>query len=930
MYRKLIDHKTILNDIVNNVSPIFFDLKDIDRHRTSIFGLQSEWNARAVEDTILLEQNRAVDYCPELSTNEIHVRQTAIIRNVPVITSTPATCYAQMSILKDDIHTRGISVSTSEKQFIIDKRSHILNNGIPFSLENDILIREICRKDGSYVYTANYTGDNLAHQSYIQVFDDISKEKEEIITLVVILYQRNFNIQEKIVTNELEFLIDGIEFDYENKLAGFEVFYKRPGDIKFTKIDTVHHLVNENSGKVLYHDDDDRNLLIIKNNEFSSIGINTVIRVEIQETLGTDGMISVGSQPTSFDLFKDNSYSYSGVNINIELISDPANARDEDTLDQLKNRLIREKTMRNNITTMLDVINFINDGYADYGTADHNIQVVKKRNDYYDCRYYVYSLLRIGDVICPTSTKSLIVFDNQFDVVREVDGRKCIKANHKYKINVVNNDKADYDYITIHDGPVPLASEPDNPKEFFVNIPFLMVFDKYSTMSYYFNSIRQKVPVSISKINDKFPYQIIAKECLITRDAIAQKDDDIYHVSIEGTLNTSNDLGIIDEAGNIADKTRMFAYAIFQNHGVNVAYLVMPLTRYDPTNRNRSFTFEGSFKTNDFITEDDKLEIIDGLYKIGSDKKYDSVIDFKDGIIQIGFMYNETGEDDDSETYSEKGIYSAIPDVSKYTEMNVYSNDKNNPYNLIIEMSKITSSPVVIERADINNPYPEVKANKLEEGGEESPQVGGGTELGDVKYRYTVKEAPLVEYEFSKTYIHEIYDEIMRMYVIYNSLIKKTTNFDISLKFIATYGPSKYIITTGGRDSHGNEIDKYLRNLNPTFRFRVYSMNPNVEGIKEFIYEYLRDTYITPENMSDVMESTITKKIIFMSNICTLVEKKFPSIRSIKYLGVDEFDASYQQFTYNRPEFTDVDGVIRYIPEQFNVTDIRIDIEETR
>ena len=151
---------------------------------------------------------------------------------------------------------------------------------------------------------------------------------------------------------------------------------------------------------------------------------------------------------------------------------------------------------------------------------------------------------------------------------------------------------------------------------------------------------------------------------------------------------------------------------------------------------------------------------------------------------------------------------------------------------------------------------------------------------------------------------------------VYGSLLKLTTDFEISLKFIATYGPSKYITVTGGRSIDGVEVTADLNDLNPTFYFKVYGRNVDITEIRQYIYEYLRDTYITDAN-------------VYMSNICTLVEQSFTAIKSIKYMGVNKFDASYQQFTYEKPEFTNVDVITRFVPEQLNVTDIQIELDET-
>ena len=45
-------------------------------------------------------------------------------------------------------------------------------------------------------------------------------------------------------------------------------------------------------------------------------------------------------------------------------------------------------------------------------------------------------------------------------------------------------------------------------------------------------------------------------------------------------------------------------------------------------------------------------------------------------------------------------------------------------------------------------------------------------------------------------------------------------------------------------------------------------------------------------------------------------------------MGIDEYDGSYQEFNYITPEFINADVVYRFVPEQLNVTDIHIDLDE--
>ena len=164
MARKLINRRDILSDLVDIVLPKYFPENTLDKNRTSILGYITEAMAVSMEDTITLEQRRAADYCPELSTSEIHVRQTAKIRNIGVDYAKPGRCFAIIGVLKSDILTKGERYPNNEIRFTIDRRSTIMHNGIPFSIEDDIIIRAMQRSSGM-VYSATYGGEYASYDS---------------------------------------------------------------------------------------------------------------------------------------------------------------------------------------------------------------------------------------------------------------------------------------------------------------------------------------------------------------------------------------------------------------------------------------------------------------------------------------------------------------------------------------------------------------------------------------------------------------------------------------------------------------------------------------------------------------------------------------------------------------------------------------------
>ena len=882
MSRKLIDRKDILADYVEVIAPKYFPDATLDQNRTGIYGFILESLAKAAEDTVILEQRRANDYCPELSNSEIRVRQTARIRDVGISMATPGQCFAMLAVLKSDILTKGTKKG-NEIWFTIDRRSTILYKNVNFSLEDDIIIRAV-QNGANYTYAVMYSGERASGTSYIQMFEQENDAGQDMVAMICRIYQYNYNIQTKTVTDDLEFLYDGMPYYYENTLAGFEVYYRQGSTETFTLLNADHYLTRETSKKIFYNDDSS-GVLYILNNPDLNIQVNAEIRVEMKETLGefdTNGLISIvdGDDLATFSMYRDSAYNYSGVNVTIQMLTDVAGAQNGDTLEDIKKNLIDAKTRRDNVTTEHDIINYIND-------VDANVQIIKKRNDIEDRAYYMYTLMRYGENrIAPATTKPLILQGIQseedfgdFDFYEPTTDRKILKAYNKFKINIGETPP---DSDTTEKVAIDAAEE----GVFYLTCPYMILIDENEIASYYFTSVDTDILLTRKTVKDSFPYQIIAQSIHISRDAHSPTDSDKYTFTLIGTMNTANDNELINEDGELLDQDCMRGYVIFNREGSPTAWMKLTIQSYD--SKNRQFVFAGSMRTNDYITERDTLHIIDGLFARGTDTNYNSVIDFTDSSFQVYFTYKY----DNSEGFYEQTdeIYGFLPatETDGFIMMNAFTNTDDSLCNLILEFNKFSRSPTIVE---LSAPDAET-------------------------YVYTLKEVPFFEFSFGVEHTHSMFENFLNMYTVYGNLLKQTTDFEVSLKFIATYGPSKYITVTGGRDENGDEITADLANLNPQFRFRIYGEDLDPDALYQFIYEYLRENYIIGTNM-------------FVSNICTAVENEFTKVSSIKYLGVDNFDASYQEFTYNTPDFTSVDIITRYIPEQFNVTDIVIEIDDT-
>jgi len=875
--RKLVDRVDILKDLVQVVTPVYFPKEALDKNRTSIYGYLTEAMSQAIEDTITLEQRRANDYCPELSNSEIRVNQTAKLWGVGVTRAVPGRCLAMLSVLKEDILRKGVKVR-DEIQFTIDRRSTILYGGYNFSLEDDILIRAV-KRGNSYYYAANYTGEHSSYDSYIQMFEDTNDQGELLVSMICQIYQCNYTITEMHVTDLLEFTYDGISFDYDYKLAGFEVYYKRSANDQFKKA-TLDHYLTMTPSKALYYNDDESNLLRIINNPVLNIGINGIIRAEIKQTLGEDIKVTIDRTGTAtFAMYRDAAYNYSGVNVFVTMLSDVVGAMNGDSLLDVKKKLIDKKVRRENITTEHDIIQYIND-------LDANVQLIKKRNDCQEHNYYVYVLMRYGDrKIAPTTTKRLNLTGvrtiqnlGDFDRYDKTVDRKLIRAYSKFKLHIVDG-FPDYDYVT------KCPIDENEPDALYLTCPYMMIINDLNIVSYYFTSVDETARLSMQVANNIYPYQMITQGVHIYRNAHSAVDNDRYTFTIKGMLNTENDSLLVDDEGYVIDSRAVMCYLFFTKDGSPCAYLPMMISEYDKN--TREFIFTGSIRTSDYITELDRLEIVEGLRKIGTDTNYNSVIDYRDASFTACFFHKADPTTIDEYPRNDSA-YTMLPteNTDGYVLMNSYYNNPNNLYSLILEFGKFSRSPTKVLK------------------------------VTDTTYDYSIGAVPFFEFNFGIENTASLYDTFKNMTVVYGSMLKLTTGFDIALKFIATYGPSKYITISGGRIPDEYETTAYLNDLNPTFYFKVYGFGAPLEEIYDFIYKYLRDNYITEDD-------------VFMSNICTAVEENFATVRSIKYMGCNDFDASYQHFRYNKPVFISEDIITRYVPEQLNVTDIQIELDET-
>jgi hypothetical protein len=838
-------NKNILEDILA-VSTKYLS-GDIDKNRVSTFGHLNESLALSIDDSVQLANYRGSNNIIELSNDEEKVRSVAKIRNIEVVKPTASKLAVVLLLRKEDILANGIKDGLNYT-FILDKRSTLLVNDITFSLQFDIVIRAIY-SSGKYIYIANYVGDT--DNEHVVIYNMTLSTGEVRLALFLKMEQIKYRTEERIIVDMNQFTYEGISFDHE-KISDFDIYYKSSGSQTYELLNKYYYRLATNDPLGIYYNDDNQDILRVYNIPGSPLAENAEIKVEFKETLGSGGKFDTAGSTSTFQVYAEEYYKFSGLDVIAQITSDSSGGSDGDTMEDLIDKMILKKQTRDIIVTDNDIKNSV--------TNRNDISVIKKRNDIELRLFYLYQLIRRGTEIVPTVTKNMKLYQNQFNIVHPSSQTKVIWDNNKFTL--LSEDLVKLDN-TIPDVSIP-SYESDTSKLCLI-CPFAFNINSDNILSYYLNYIDKDISFKATYVNDKFEYQMIILDMNIKRNPYSSVNHDRYTVTVNGIFNSDDNLGIVDDDGNILNVNKIKVHAVFYEGSIKAGYLPLTLTSYNIN--TKIFTFTGNFTSNDYVTDARKLQITGGIYAAGTNDILDGVIDYVNVKNELIVSFDTVPTDTADIDYS-------ILNFTNRTISGKFDNDHNR-YNILTECNKYMRSTVTILQEDDGQ---------------------GGT----VNY-FKLNEVPFIRYSYIQKYYNELYDQL-GSFNEYLDIVEKLSENTINVKFINTYGKSKYIYVGSGNTP--------LNNLNPLLKFRVYGKNVDVSMIKQKIKDYFSS--FNADNI-----------YIFISNINTLIEKEF-SIASIEYLGVELFDSSFQKFRNLKENTTD----INYIPEYINIEDISIELIE--
>ena len=309
---------------------------------------------------------------------------------------------------------------------------------------------------------------------------------------------------------------------------------------------------------------------------------------------------------------------------------------------------------------------------------------------------------------------------------------------------------------------------------------------------------------------------------------------------------------------------------------VNGLYIPMVIEDYDDT--LNSYTLVGYMSTDDIMSDNGTVDIDRGIYENTGHENEHVSIKYSGLKISVSVFY----ANDDSNFIHK---YSNFDYFRKHSLTNIYGDSSENGIDIISHIDYIRSTLTFIEdNTDVENGF-----------------------------RLNIKEIPFVRASWIKSSknfkylinsIMSIYNKLMDMYYSLEN------NYSIDLKFYNTYGKSRFF-KVGIKNTW-----QPLSKVNLSFRFGVYLSSITTQSI--FLAQFRE--YI--KNKIESINSTSSGSIqsIYIMNLLSDINTKFPEIGYPEYYGFDEYDSSIQKIEPLSATELDDDLLTNYIPEFINIS----------
>lgn len=862
---------------INNIAKKYFDITDINLLKVGLFGYVNEVMASAVEDHYEHELIMSNEIFPNKAVIPNSIYAYTALARYDDFNAKPSTIYFSLIMKKDDIIKQSVDTKYGYKELIIKKYSRlIVDDTIPFMLDYDIrIISTYSKEEDDYLLSAQYIIDSdnplsTIRTPYIKsVVTNFDNNKYLFMQLVghqVDRQEKTFSVYSNDTLEQIYF-----DIEYEGKLADFNVFYRKNNSSE--TIQLTKYLVDSYKPDAEYfcfYNFVGENLLSINFSAHPSYfkpEFNSTLIVEIYTTLGSQGNFNYKGLNCSFEYYTDgDSNIFSKITTFCTVLSNATGGADEESLEEIKNKVIIEFSSRGNLITDLDLNNF-------FRARETNSQVIftKKRDDLIERVYSAFFVLRDeNSYVYPTNTLNCEITEDQFDNHREGETRYTIKAGRIFELSDVSSRTAHL--ISNNKYSEEEIKEIDNSKDHYLySSPFLINVDTNPFfVSFYLNSVYKNYMMDFSYLNRYTIDQFIINNVELIRDALTT---DQYEIRFNLVTNLPfENVFELGENNEIIDKGNLLLKGVFNLNGENIGYINFKLVGY--SEEDTSLEYVAYLTTNDYITSNNEINIIESVYSIDPRDeilKESLSLSCNGLILQIPIFYNGY------ENKTKGPMNNLIPNLDNYCITTMYDTTE---FQLFNNLNNIMKSTFTLDKSSNT---------------------------------FRLAQIPLIRTRYlqNEDIIHELVDLLDDFRLTLNEILSITeNNFNIDMKFFNTFGPS-FNFTIG---SDGEEfLNRTAISLDLNIKINTELTSELINSIKTFIIKFVESS-----------NSTNDLSYFYVSNLIRQLETNFDEISFVEFNNINGYSTDNQiiEATYSNKDEMTREQRINYIPEYISINRI--------
>ena len=897
---------------MSQIAPKYFEMDKVSDLTVGLFGYINDSLSEVTNDTYFTVASLYKETFPQLAELNESIYDHALIYQLSNVFATPSAVNFTLVVPENTILENGENAG-GYSYFNIDSTMVININDVDFMLDYDIRLASKNTTNG-WVHSAQYIIDkenaiSSLTNPYIKCATFKGENGSTYIAMHVILHQvTKKSISDTILSNDAINAVK-LEYTFRDSLANFDVYYKAPGAAVYTQLKKLladsgkiddpfcyYKLVDENRLQISFTTDD----------SYFQPEYNSDIIIDLYTTIGAEGNFDeyVGDRievKGKFDRYPNNR----GVVFMGNVVSGATGGKNAISIDELKNETIKAYSTMKTFSTTND-LNLYFDEIRENNNQKSQILFMRKRDDCFERLYSAYILFRDRDNnVLPTNTLDVRIKSTDVDVHMQQTGRNIVKAGKLYQYYGdvedpyagIRNDLKYTDNLDIF----------ENTNQFIYVNPFLTIIGTNPLdVGFYLNTISDTLPLTSVNITTNSFYQFIIDNLTITRDALLGSDEYTFEVQLNPTATLPfeafklirDDTLVPEDARTFHNDTDDHDYIDNENLKVVLEvmgdsgtdrkfFVLLELYKFD----NQYYYFKGSIKTNDYISVNGKIQIVDG-FRLGTNFEPDTtnpiLIPATNCLINVYALY-------------------------KYPDGTITKESEFNGYELLKDFSLTDKYSLMTQNyANFAIPIQEIRSYV-----EYSVRESSG------KYGFRLEAVPLIKANYLK--IDGVRDAFLENFnTMYEyleaSLQSITNNYSIDMKFFNTYGYSNHYCLINNPEEH---IDKVNIKLHYAVKFNT---NANSDSEAEELKSYIKSL------VEESKLSLVSSPSFYCSTISTKCQNKFSNIVYMNFIGMNEYDATVQGVESDVNEYNIINGVINtssIIPEYLNIDFIIKDGERT-